>query len=496
MALHLIRKNIYFKPDSKRVLARYLNLEPERTAKVVQRILQSSKEQKTDLLNQLLRNFSKRHRSIVSIWERNFSRTIDRLQHTPYATNSYTYYEKLLIGAYFTMEYSIEAAAFFNPSIVESPDQTQLLEGEKRVIMSFRATGEGHMSSLVFRSAVIDKNMDMRMDTLGILLEKPKTFKNHQYQRDDFIEKLLQIHDPKEETLAILLKKMSESFTYEELRRYIKEIRLENTLDVEDLILMDHIVWLASSHYEITFSLDTAISERVIFPIADTEKNGIEDARFVKFVSDKGKTTYYATYTAYDGLSILPKLLSTKDFIHFKVQPINGQIANKGAALFPRQIGGKYVLLCRVDGESNYIAFSEDIINWHQKVTLLCEPELPLEYVQLGNCGSPIETDRGWLVLTHAVGPMREYTISALLLDLEDPTKIVGKLRKPLIFPNAEEREGYVPNVVYSCGQIVHNGYLVIPYAMSDHASTYAVVCLEDLLNELNAEMDQINQRK
>ncbi len=485
MTLHVIRKNIYFKPDSKRVLARHFNLAPERTAKIISRILQSTKRQKTDMLNQLLRNFSKRHRSIVRIWEKNFSRTLSLLADPALIKNVYTYQEKLLIGAYFTMEYSVEAAAFFNPSIVESPDQTQLNEGEKRVILSFRATGEGHVSSLVFRSAVIDQNMDMRLDEAGELLEKPKTFKNYQYQKEDFIEKLLQIHDPKEEMLVILSSKMGDTFTYEELRRYVREIKQENKLDVEDMILMDHVMWLASSHYEITFSLDTSLSERVIFPIADTEKNGIEDARFVKFVSDKDKTTYYATYTAYDGLTILPKLLSTKDFIHFKIQPINGKIANKGAALFPRQVQGKYALLCRVDGESNYIAFSEDLINWHQEVALLCEPELPWEYVQLGNCGSPIETSKGWLVLTHGVGPMREYTISALLLDLDDPTKIIGKLQHPLLFPNAEEREGYVPNVVYSCGQIVHNGYLVIPYAMSDYASTYAVVYLDDLLATL-----------
>ncbi|MBD1421645.1 glycoside hydrolase family 130 protein [Sphingobacterium chuzhouense] len=485
MALQVIRKNIFFRPDSKRVLARYFNLGAERATRIISRILNSTKQQKTDLFNQLLRNFSKRHRSIVSIWEKSFSYTMELLHDSPLASKTYTYQDKLLIGAYFTMEYSIEAAAFFNPSIVESPDQTQLNEGEKRVIISFRATGEGHVSSLVFRSGVIDNNMDIHMDDVGVLLEKPKSFKNYRYQREDFMEKLSQIHDPTEEMVSILMSKFTESFTYEELRRYITEIKEENQLDVENMILMDHVAWLASSHYEITFSLDTAISERVIFPILGTEKNGIEDARFVRFICDKGKCTYYATYTAYDGITILPKLLSTKDFIHFKIQPINGKIANKGAALFPRQVNGKYVLLCRVDGESNYIAFSDDLINWHQEVTLLCEPTLPLEYVQLGNCGSPIETSKGWLVLTHAVGPMREYTISALLLDLEDPTKIVGKLQRPLIFPNTEEREGYVPNVVYSCGQIVHNGYLIIPYAMSDHTSTYAIVNLNELLQEL-----------
>lgn len=485
MSLQVVRKNIFFKPDSKRVLARYFNLNVERTTKIVYRIINSSKQQKTDMLNQLLRNFSKRHRSVLDIWERNFIRTEGRLLDLELRNRDYTYQEKLLIGAYFTMEYSIEAAAFFNPSIVESPDQTQLKDGDMRIILSFRATGEGHVSSIVFRSAVIDSDLNIHLDEVGRLLEKPKQVKNYRYEKTDFIEKLVEIHELDNWMLDIINAKLAPSFTYEELRRYVVEIQRENELDLEKQTLMTHMTWLASSHYEMTYSLDTALSERVIFPISDTEKNGIEDARFVRFVNEKGNAIYYATYTAYDGLTILPKLLSTKDFVHFKVQPINGKIANKGAALFPRKINGKYAMLCRVDGESNYIAFSEDLINWHQDVTLLKEPEFPWEFVQLGNCGSPIETAKGWLVLTHSVGPMREYTLGALLLDLEDPTKIVGKLNAPLLYPNTDEREGYVPNVVYSCGQIIHNGHLIIPYAMSDHASTYATICMKNLLEVL-----------
>lgn len=293
------------------------------------------------------------------------------------------------------------------------------------------------------------------------------------------------MHDPEEDVLTVIRAKLTDSFTYEELRRFVREMQQENELTPDSQTLMSQIMWLASSHYEMTYSLDTSISERVIFPISDTEKNGIEDARFVRFRGEKNQQTYYATYTAYDGFTILPKLMSTKDFIHFKVQPINGKIANKGAALFPRKIKGKYAMLCRVDGENNYIAFSEDINIWQQDITLLKEPEYPWELVQLGNCGSPIETEKGWLVLTHGVGPMREYTLGAILLDLEDPTKIIGKLNEPLLYPNADEREGYVPNVVYSCGQIIHNGHLIIPYAMSDYASTYASVELKELLDAL-----------
>lgn len=485
MTLHVVRKNVFFKPDSKRVLARYFNLGTTRTIRVVNRILKLDKQQKKDTLNQLLRNFSKRHRSVTDIWKKNYKRTIVSLGEDIPKDWEFTYHDKLLIGAYFTMEYSVEAAAFFNPSVVEAPDQSRLRDGEKRIVLSFRATGEGHVSSIVFRSAVIDRDLHIKQDEVGRLLEKPKQFKNHIYQKADFIEKLLQIHDPEEDMLDVINEKLTESFTYEELRRYVSEIQRENTLDLEGEILMKHIMWLASSHYEMTYSLNTSLSERVIFPISETEKNGIEDARFVRFVSEKGGVTYYATYTAYDGFTILPKLLSTRDFIRFKVQPINGQIANKGAALFPRKINGKYAMLCRVDGENNYIAFSDDIINWHQEIILLKEPEFPWEFVQIGNCGSPIETEKGWIVLTHSVGPMREYTLGALLLDINDPTKVIGKLDHPLLYPNAEEREGYVPNVVYSCGQILHNGHLIIPYAMSDHASTYATIAVDELLEVL-----------
>ncbi|MGJ1495889.1 glycoside hydrolase family 130 protein [Sphingobacterium spiritivorum] len=485
MTLNVVRKNIFFKPDSRRVLARYFNLSVERSIKIVQRVLKMSKQEKADTLNQVLRNFSKRHRSVVSILEKNYKRTETILREMNIKDEDVTYKEKLLIGAYFTMEYSIEAAAFFNPSVVESPDQTQLKEGEKRIILSFRATGEGHVSSIVFRSAIIDKDLNIHLDEVGTLLEKPKQFKSHRYQKEDFIDKLLQMHDPVEDVLTVIRAKLTDSFTYEELRRFVREMQQENELTPDSQTLMSQIMWLASSHYEMTYSLDTSISERVIFPISDTEKNGIEDARFVRFRGEKNQQTYYATYTAYDGFTILPKLMSTKDFIHFKVQPINGKIANKGAALFPRKIKGKYAMLCRVDGENNYIAFSEDINIWQQDITLLKEPEYPWELVQLGNCGSPIETEKGWLVLTHGVGPMREYTLGAILLDLEDPTKIIGKLNEPLLYPNADEREGYVPNVVYSCGQIIHNGHLIIPYAMSDYASTYASVELKELLDAL-----------
>ena len=244
-------------------------------------------------------------------------------------------------------------------------------------------------------------------------------------------------------------------------------------------------MWLALSHYEIEFSIDSAISERVIFPISDTERNGMEDARFVRFTDETGEVMYYATYTAYDGMSILPKLLATKNFYHFKGLPIHGELAqNKGMALFPRKINGKYAMLCRIDGVNNYIAYSDNINIWRE-AKLIQKPKYIWEMIQLGNGGSPIETEEGWLVITHAVGPMREYVLGASLYELDNPEKEIGRLKTPLLVPNNEEREGYVPNVVYSCGSIIHNRNLIIPYGMSDYASTYASINLNELLNEL-----------
>jgi predicted GH43/DUF377 family glycosyl hydrolase len=282
-----------------------------------------------------------------------------------------------------------------------------------------------------------------------------------------------------------ILNGLNDSFTYGELRRCVDDGKKNLYLDTDKEVLLKQIIWLASSHYELDFSLDTNISERVIFPVSTHEKNGIEDARFVKFTDESGNVIYYATYTAYDGTSILPKILDTSDFYHFRVSPIHGEIAqNKGMALFPRKVNGKYAMLCRLDGYNNYIAFSNELTVWRE-AKLLQEPRFPWEFIQIGNCGSPIETSEGWLVITHGVGAMREYVLGASLFDLENPEKEIGRLKSPLLIPDDNEREGYVPNVVYSCGSMIHNDDLIIPYAMSDYASTYATVGLNELLHEL-----------
>jgi predicted GH43/DUF377 family glycosyl hydrolase len=384
------------------------------------------------------------------------------------------------------MEYSIESAAFFNPSIVEHPDQTETGPGEKRVILSFRATGEGHISSIVFRTGILDKDNDLTLERTGNMLEEAEHIRRHVYEKKMFsmkLDEMLGVHGIIPPN--IILDRLNDEFTYGELRECIEEARKAIHLTIDREFLFNQIIWLASSHYELEFSLDTNISERVIFPVSIHEKNGIEDARFVKFRENSDQVIYYATYTAYDGTTILPKLLETRDFYHFKVLPLHGEIArNKGMAMFPRKVNGKYAMLCRLDGFNNYIAFSDNITIWRE-AKLIQQPRFPWELIQIGNCGSPIETEEGWLVITHGVGPMREYVLSASLFDLDNPEKELGRLNTPLIIPNIEEREGYVPNVVYSCGSIIHNDDVIIPYAMSDYASTYAAVNLRELLNEL-----------
>ncbi|MCF8227966.1 MAG: glycoside hydrolase family 130 protein [Bacteroidales bacterium] len=486
MQVNVKRKNVKFTPDPGRVIARFLYTTDERALNTIRSVLNLSEDKVSQVLSPLLRDFSLRHRNISLVFKKHFNKVSHLLKLLDVDPDSLSTTQKALIGAYFTMEYSIESAAFFNPSIVEHPDQSETGPGEKRVILSFRATGEGHISSIVFRTGVLDKNNKLPLEPVGNMLEEAYHIRRHVYDKTSFKSKLDEMKEV--HTLIpsdLILDRLNENFTYRELMDCINEARNTIPPDPNKEVLFNQIRWLASSNYELDFSLDTNISERVIFPVSKNEKNGIEDARFVRFTEDHGEGIYYATYTAYDGSTILPKMLKTRDFYHFKVMPLHGEIAqNKGMALFPRKVNGKYAMLCRLDGFNNYIAYSDEINIWRQ-AKLLQKPKYPWEFIQIGNGGSPIETSEGWLVITHGVGPMREYTLGASLFDLENPEKEIGRLRTPLLAPNAEEREGYVPNVVYSCGSMIHNEELIIPYAMSDYAATYATVNLRELLNEL-----------
>jgi predicted GH43/DUF377 family glycosyl hydrolase len=486
MQVTVTRKDSKFLPDPSRVIARFHYTSDERSKNIIRNVLAMSDSEINIALSQVLRGYSRRHRNISLIFETHFNKLSNLFNELGIKPGRITQSRKLLIGSYFTMEYSIESAAFFNPSIVEDPDQSELGPDEKRVILSFRATGEGHISSIVFRSGILDKNNNLTTEPVGKMLAEAERIKRHIYNKKSFIKKLDEMRDFNNKVSPVfVLEKLSDSFTYGELKRIVEETRKTPQLTANKILIINQMMWLAKSHYELEFSLDSAISERVIFPTSETERNGIEDARFVKFTGDNGEITYYATYTAYDGITILPKLLETNNFYHFKSLPIHGEIAqNKGMALFPRKIKGKYAMLCRIDGANNYIAYSDNINIWRE-VKLIQKPKFPWDLVQVGNCGSPVETEEGWLVITHGVGPMREYVLGASLYELDDPEKEIGRLKTPLLAPNAEEREGYVPNVVYSCGSIIHNGNLIIPYGISDYASSYASVNLNELLNEL-----------
>jgi predicted GH43/DUF377 family glycosyl hydrolase len=486
MQISVTRKKSKFSPDPSRVIARFHYTTNERSKNIIQSVLSMSDSEVNIALSQVLRGYSRRHRNISVIFETHLNKLNNLFKEMKIKQSEFNQSQKALIGSYFTREYSIESAAFFNPSIVEDPDQTELGPDEKRLIFSFRATGEGHISSIVFRSGIIDKNSNLIIEPVGKMLAEAERIKRHIYNKKSFIRKLDEMSDFDNKISPIfVLEKLGDSFTYGELKRAVEEIKDTYQLSPNRNLIINQMMWLAKSHYELEFSLDSAISERVIFPTSETERNGIEDARFVKFKDDNGEATYFATYTAYDGITILPRLLETKDFYNFKGLPIHGEIArNKGMALFPRKIKGKYAMLCRTDGVNNYIAYSDNINIWRE-AKLIQKPKFHWELVQIGNCGSPIETEEGWLVITHGVGPMREYVLGASLYELDNPEKEIGRLKTPLLAPNAEEREGYVPNVVYSCGSIIHNGNLIVPYGMSDYASTYASINLDELLNEL-----------
>ncbi len=486
MRLSIERKPVRVNPDPKRVIARFFFNGNERAKEVIERVMDISEEITFGIVSPILQEYSKRHRNITRVLSRHCSKLKPLFAELNIDYDTLTVYRKLLIGSYFTHEYSIESAAFFNPSIVEDPDQTELEDGERRVIISFRAVGEGHISSITFRRALIDKFNNITVIPSGNYIDEAEIVRNAVYNKKLFFEKAVttQINV---DVLKEMESQLDHHFEYSNLRRIILD---SQSLQENDILKLeyDKILWLADSYYEIVFSLDTDISDRVIFPISEYERKGIEDARFVKFFNADGSSSYYATYTAYDGSLIMPKLLQTNDFYNFRIMPLYGAGAqNKNLALFPRKVNGKYVMISRIDGCNNYIMYSDKINIW-EKPILQQKPKYSWEFIQIGNCGSPIETEHGWVVITHGVGPMRRYALGASLLKLDDPTIEIGRLNEPLLTPNSEEREGYVPNVLYSCGAIVHNNKLIIPYGVSDSSTAFAEVDMNDLINKLIKE--------
>lgn len=489
MSIQIKRKLTHFLPDPSRVIVRFfIPGGTERAKKIIRRIMELPESNALQLLNQILRDFSSRHRNITRIFLKHYEKVEELINLLGYGAENLAMERRLLIGAYFSLEYSIESAAFFNPSIVEDPDQSHLPVDHKRVIVSFRATGEGHISSIVFRNGILDADGNFAFNSPGKFVDEAETIQIHLYDRQLFINSIKDMGYGHQEMIDWIFSRLEDTFTLQDLERSIHQYELEKEPDETERSMAHTLKWMADAQYLVSFSLDSMISERVIFPVTESESKGIEDARFVKFGEEGDPPKYFATYTAYNGRSIMPQMIETIDFCTFKIMPIYGKYAkNKGLALFPKKIDGKYVMLARVDGENNYLLFSDQVNIWDQEPYLLQEPEYPWEFVQLGNSGSPVETEKGWLVITHGVGPMRRYCLGAILLDLHDPRKIIGKLSEPLLVANEEEREGYVPNVVYSCGALIHHGELIIPYAMSDTRSGFAGISVPELLQHMLA---------
>ncbi|MBD3346184.1 MAG: glycosidase [Chitinivibrionales bacterium] len=479
--MSLQRLEAILKPSQERVLVRpFIPLDENKRSRIIARVMTLTEEQVRHYLKNVITDFTQRHQNIKDVLLQHFEKVEKwTVTDTPLSEE-----RRLLIGAYFTQEYSLESAALFNPSIVLHPDQSDLPSGAIRFIMSLRATGEGHISSIVFREGIITDNFKVKLRRPTTFVTEPVKIPNKTYDKDVFARKLGEL-EFENYFSRHALSTLPENFTLNELKEVTNNIRRENPGSGEAEHTVEGMLSLAYSNYEVTFEAYQRTSEKTIFPSTATQRNGIEDARFVRFVDDDGSTCYYGTFTAFDGKTVIPELLRTEDFVSFRFITLNGPaVKNKGMALFPRKINGNYAMLSRQDNENLFIMYSDNIHFWYDPHQI-AKPTFPWEYVQLGNCGSPVEIDEGWLVLSHGVGPMREYCIGAFLLDKNIPSNIIGRLREPLLAPNENERAGYVPNVVYTCGALLHKGKLIIPYAMSDYATSFALADIKEIVGAM-----------
>lgn len=474
------RCKLKIEPSPMRALIRPFIPGEERIKLILMRILSLSPKQIHSELKKIKKEFSAKAFKIEDLLIDHY----ERIKHHIPQDRFLPLEHKLLIGAYFTQEYALESTALCNPSIVPHFDQSGTGEGELKFILSLRAIGEGHISSVVFREGIITRDNEIVLFPAYPIVAEPRKVSDPIIVKSLFIRKLAEL-GAWNQVSRLIIEPLEDTFTLSSLMNHAIRITRENIHLENSHVTFDIIKTLAHNNYEVIFPENQPISSRVIFPSSPSEMNGIEDARFVVFTDDNGNKKYYATYTAYDGKVILPQLLETSDFNNFKFITLNGNAAkNKGMALFPRKINGQYVMLSRHDNESLYVVFSENIHFWYDPVKIM-QPSFPWEFVQIGNCGSPIELDEGWLVLSHGVGPMRKYCICAFLLDKHNPTKVIGRIAEPILKPEGVEKEGYVPNVVYTCGALVHNKRLILPYAMSDFATKFATIGLDELLNEM-----------
>jgi predicted GH43/DUF377 family glycosyl hydrolase len=478
--LTVTRLPVRIAADPRRVLARpFIPGGPARIIEIIGRVLSMPDIEVSSMLQTLVTDYRVRHKDIRGIFRQNFATATAGIA----VQSELSEERRLLLGAYFTNEYSLEAVALFNPSMVQHPDQNGIPRGSVRFVLSVRACGEGHISSIEFRSGVVDQAHSITLDTTSRFALTARPEDDTLYDKSSYVLKLVEMnaHRPWADAVLGLL---DSEFSMSDLKYAIDKCRPQGT-DTSFKELADNMTWLARSNYQLEFSPDVLLSERVIFPVSENESRGIEDARFVRFTYPDGRVVYFATYTAYNGFRVLPQLIETTDFRHFKINTLNGRcVQNKGMALFPRKLGDDFVMASRLDGENIYLLRSSNIHFWNES-KLVHGPKHPWEFVQVGNCGSPIETKEGWVLLTHGVGPMRQYWLGALLLDLEDPSRVIGELSSPMLVPNADERDGYVPNVVYSCGAMLHEDHLIVPYAISDSYTSIATVSMSELLSQL-----------
>ncbi|MCX6958672.1 MAG: glycoside hydrolase family 130 protein [Verrucomicrobiae bacterium] len=477
--------NVSLVPDSRRVLLRsFIPGDANRIIHTITRALALSEAEIESELSLLMNGFAKRHLDLHQLWQQNFEKVKSYL----FTSKALSAPRQLYIGALFSGEYSLESAALFNPSIVLHPDQSNISEGSLRFILSLRATGEGHVSSIEFRSGVINETFAITMEEPSTYVISPKINTNTNYVKSIFEHKVMEMGFENEWS-ALIMSSLESDFSLSQLEKAVDEVSFGKKPLVQELRrTIECMRWLAESNYEVCFDPSTHLAERAIFPISSNESNGMEDARFVRFLKDDGTPIYYGTYTAYNGRSILPQLLETKDFLSFRSITLNGSaVQNKGLALFPRMLDGRYAMVSRQDGENLYLMYSDNLHFWHDAKLLRC-PGAPWEGVNIGNCGSPIETEKGWLLITHGVGPMRKYCMGAILLDLNDPSIVLSALKKPLITPLENEREGYVPNVVYSCGAMIHHDRLILPYGISDTVTNIVTIELKELFEALEKE--------
>ncbi len=469
------KKTIRLYASAKAVITQYLYLPgSHRLNNVIKRIDKLVNSEVESGIEKVMRAFAGRHRNIEQTFLNHFSRIADQNKSS---LEYFSLQKKILLGAFFTKEYSIEAAALFNPSIVPHPDQQGLKADEQRFIMSLRATGEGHISSIVFQTGIIDNMANITLDNSTGYFTPLKKRLDTSYNKLFISKRAATIP----EFNRSILDNLPESFSAAEASHILNSIKPTEPSIIDSVMVFEKIM---DNNYELESSSHVPLNEKVIFPISNAESMGMEDARFVKF-HDGEQYCYYGTYTAYNGKHIQTHLIETTNFDVFKIRALYGAaVADKGMALFPEKVNGKYAMISRQGGEKINIMFSENLYFW-KDFQILMEPRYPWEFLQVGNCGSPIKTTKGWLLLTHGVGAMRTYVISAILLDLHDPTRIVGRLDKPLIEADENEREGYVPNVVYTCGFMLHGNHLIIPYAVSDSATAFATIGLDEILRDM-----------